>query len=742
MLVSILVATPYIAFGELLRISLEDSGQYQVRLVQSAKGVQDASSSDSFQLAILDAALVDEPFVPLCMGLLEQQPGVRLIVIPPDNNPSHPTLGGLIPHGYLSRPFYLPELLDLVSRLVVDREKQYQPRPLADRESVPAGRASITLPPWLQDPQMLHKYLENQLAGTQAIAAIVGLNEPLPGGDTGMGTTRVSAGALNDHATQELTEVVFRYWDHAEKTDLMRFIRSNTDKKDLLVYATQITGELVLILVYDTSAPLSQIRPQTKALAQLLASVSPQGAEQSAQAGQPLTSSNQPRQSEPSAPAAPAVTAATDALEAEAGDSFSAIPPQDPISVFPPQAEPETQPLDDNLLFDRVNSSFPPIENAGEKKETSDHSVDLPDVEPIAGSWSEASPPASPPSEISFDTFMRMLQSDGEGVENGEEAESDEAEDPEAGNGLINLSALLGTVPPPNPEGDTRRTSFFDSGWIPERSASSSIPTIPVGLNGNPNGEKEQSTEQRPKKRNLRSAPLEPQTMPRETIPGDPALPVDYSLPVGPEMPGASTPGSRWSASLEVKTEPPAMPPGNSTPSEPLHSIDKVSNTPLGPEPPIDPLEDTRPNVVSTITSLAQLEPASPALSLLNYTCVLVPRLPQHFLTGELADQMAVWVQQLCLAFGWRLEGISIRPEYLQWTVQVAPAISPGNLIRIVRQRTSMHVFGSYPHLADQNPSGDFWATGYLIVSGAQPPSAQLLRDYIAQTRKRQGVNK
>jgi REP element-mobilizing transposase RayT len=226
---------------------------------------------------------------------------------------------------------------------------------------------------------------------------------------------------------------------------------------------------------------------------------------------------------------------------------------------------------------------------------------------------------------------------------------------------------------------------------------------------------------------------------------------VDYSLPAGSSAAGYETTGPtgkedataapRRPASLEVKTEPPVIPPGVPAPVEPRRAVTPPDSLSI-PLSPVDSLEDTRPHVVSTITNMGQLEPVSPALSLLNYTCVLVPRLPPHYLTGELADRLAGWVQQLCLAFGWRLEGISIRPEYLQWTVQVVPAISPGNLVRIIRQRTSQHIFVNYAHLAEQNPSGDFWAPGYLIVSGVQPPSAQLLREYIAQTRKRQGVNK
>lgn len=158
-------------------------------------------------------------------------------------------------------------------------------------------------------------------------------------------------------------------------------------------------------------------------------------------------------------------------------------------------------------------------------------------------------------------------------------------------------------------------------------------------------------------------------------------------------------------------------------------------------EPPADELEDTRPRVLTSLTNFQQLVPASPAFSLLSYTCVLIPRLPQHHLTGGLSGQAGQWVQQLCVAFGWRLEGIAVRPEYLQWTVQVSPSIAPANLIRILRGRISELIFENYPGLAKQNPSGDFWATGYLIVSGMQPPSPRLLRDYIAETRRRQGLN-
>jgi REP element-mobilizing transposase RayT len=148
-----------------------------------------------------------------------------------------------------------------------------------------------------------------------------------------------------------------------------------------------------------------------------------------------------------------------------------------------------------------------------------------------------------------------------------------------------------------------------------------------------------------------------------------------------------------------------------------------------------------QPEVEKPLTNLSQMESALPGLSHLAYTCILVPRMPNHYLNGELAEKLGIWTPQLCLAFGWRLEALSIRPSYLQWNVRVLPAVSPGALLRILRQRLSERIFAAFPKLRGQNPSGDFWAQGYLIISGSTPPSNQLVQDYIQQTRQRQGLS-
>ncbi|HMD82538.1 MAG TPA: IS200/IS605 family transposase, partial [Anaerolineales bacterium] len=152
-------------------------------------------------------------------------------------------------------------------------------------------------------------------------------------------------------------------------------------------------------------------------------------------------------------------------------------------------------------------------------------------------------------------------------------------------------------------------------------------------------------------------------------------------------------------------------------------------------------LDETRPHSITEVAGRVMLEPISPGLYNITYACLLVPRFSSHYLTGDMSDRLSEWLPQICIAFGWRLEYLAVRPEYVQWVVNVPPATSPGYLMRIMRQQTSEKIFIEFPRKKKENPSGDFWAPGYLIMGGTQPHPPQLVKDYIKQTRTRQGYS-
>ena len=132
----------------------------------------------------------------------------------------------------------------------------------------------------------------------------------------------------------------------------------------------------------------------------------------------------------------------------------------------------------------------------------------------------------------------------------------------------------------------------------------------------------------------------------------------------------------------------------------------------------------------------------SPSMTQVNlsYACVLIPRFEQHYLVGDVAARLNEWLPQLCVAFNWRLEYISVRPDYLQWIARVHLNTAAGYVIKIIRQHTSERMFAEFPRLKNENPSGEFWAHGFVVHGGSQPHPQQAIRNFIAQTRARQGL--
>ena len=74
---SILVATPHPTFGELLRLSLEERGDYLVNQVETGQQALAKTNTQELALAILDSDLADLPLIDLVRTLHAQHPGMR-----------------------------------------------------------------------------------------------------------------------------------------------------------------------------------------------------------------------------------------------------------------------------------------------------------------------------------------------------------------------------------------------------------------------------------------------------------------------------------------------------------------------------------------------------------------------------------------------------------------------------------------------------------------------------------------
>lgn len=262
---TILIATSDLAYGELLRTGLMDSGRYSVTLAASGSELLSLAASCAYDLAILDAELPGEPFAPLVMGLTTACPKLKIMIVPPDNNPRHARLTGLTPHGYIFNPFFLPDLLDGIASVLAARNG-LRSGPLLVKSALGAEGLS-----WVDDPQRAGQILARLVLQTDASAALIVFE----------GKLWASAGQLSGACVQEVASGLGDWWQGGQKLDLARYVRLHSTGGETLVYSTALLDQLVLALVYPGGSALTRARAQS---AQIVDELGRQAAESSASA--------------------------------------------------------------------------------------------------------------------------------------------------------------------------------------------------------------------------------------------------------------------------------------------------------------------------------------------------------------------------------------------------------------------------------------------------------------------------
>jgi REP element-mobilizing transposase RayT len=151
--------------------------------------------------------------------------------------------------------------------------------------------------------------------------------------------------------------------------------------------------------------------------------------------------------------------------------------------------------------------------------------------------------------------------------------------------------------------------------------------------------------------------------------------------------------------------------------------------------------EEERLSTGPGLSETVKMEPFPQPSYELSYSCLLIPRFSDHYLTGDITEDLSGWMKEICISYGWRLDAIMIRPGYLQWIMTVPLTTNPAQFMQITRQQTSRKIFDDYPRFKRKNLSGDFWALGFSITPGNQFQSAENISNFILQTRRNQGIS-
>ncbi|KAA3644650.1 MAG: IS200/IS605 family transposase [Chloroflexi bacterium] len=722
-MVAILVVTPSKGFGELIQQVLEEAGNYAVVSASSGGEAVQLVKTEAPALCILDADLKDVPLPDLGDTLRDMQPGVLLVLIPPDDDPDE-ELPEMDADGYLSKPFYLPDLVSTVEEVLQGRKVEKKVVASDDpAETIQGGEAPAAksfegpAPEWLKDVDAAARHLARLTLESASQAALITQGSEI----------WAYAGELDQDAAEELASTVAHYWADDGGADLARYVRLDATGGDYMLYATDLGENFVLALAFDAEMPFSKIRSQANRLARDLAVTT---LETSVDVMVAETQEQQLQTDAKETLEMPAIAEERDLSDiqfdtpAETDEDADMLPALDPFAPLEEEEEiggDEPQAWEQLLAEPDTEPELPKVEEPVEEVVPDEAQEEA----PLA---SEEMPLAS--EDFTADELQEMpflddaSDSDLQPVTDPAGAYFEELE--QTAEPVEAIEPLLDDVPPPIPED-----------WLPDEQPSEERKGFLEELitDTPPSSEQEEAAvldldseefdaelaavlDEAFKEAEAAVEELEEEaeTSSEETMPRDAPSSMEGAplLEYDAEVTQVATP-----VSSDVDTLP--------------HEFEPVFPSGTDDTIPASGFGQSR-------KQLTEFEGESPALVSLTYSCVLLPRLTEHHLTGELAAHLSELTTQLCVAFGWRLEQLSIRPDYLYWMVNVPPNTSPGYLMRIMRQHTSQRLFADFPSLAESNPSGDFWAPGYLILSGDDIPPPSLINDFIRQTRERQGL--
>jgi putative two-component system response regulator len=125
MLTSILIVDDEVGVRDMLSSVLNDEG-YSVEAVESAKKAVKACEKSTFDVALVDIKLPDMNGTELLNRLKKMQPKIIMIIIT-----GHPSVESAMKavneraDGYVLKPFEVTELLQMITRLLMERAGEY-----------------------------------------------------------------------------------------------------------------------------------------------------------------------------------------------------------------------------------------------------------------------------------------------------------------------------------------------------------------------------------------------------------------------------------------------------------------------------------------------------------------------------------------------------------------------------------------------------------------------------------------
>ena len=114
----------------------------------------------------------------------------------------------------------------------------------------------------------------------------------------------------------------------------------------------------------------------------------------------------------------------------------------------------------------------------------------------------------------------------------------------------------------------------------------------------------------------------------------------------------------------------------------------------------------------------------------LEYHFVWVTKYRYPVLEGEVASRVRELVRQTCEIFEIEILRGVVSKDHVHILVSAPPEISPSDIMRRVKGRSSAKLLEEFPHLKKRYWGRHFWARGYFCVTAGEL-TKEMIQEYL-----------
>ena len=115
----------------------------------------------------------------------------------------------------------------------------------------------------------------------------------------------------------------------------------------------------------------------------------------------------------------------------------------------------------------------------------------------------------------------------------------------------------------------------------------------------------------------------------------------------------------------------------------------------------------------------------------IEYHFVWVTKYRYKVLTGDIAQRVRELVRQTCEQFEMEILRGVVSQDHVHILVSAPPELSPSDIMRRIKGRTSAKLFEEFPHINKRYWGRHFWARGYFCVTAGEL-TKEMIEEYLA----------